>query len=270
MLGASRSAFIASRDALAQAMHSGADWTVLGDELFAVTEAVDGSASLRRALADPSREASAKRQLVSRLFSGKITGATAGVLEAAVSQRWSADRDLTDTTESLAVETVVASAEAGNRLDNLEDELFRFGRVVAGTPALREALADRNATGEEKAALVGELLDGKVTPETARLARQAVLAPRGRRFDRVLESYLAVAARHREQLTATVIAAVPLDDTQRGRLARALGSIYGRAIQVNVVVDPQVLGGIRVQIGDEVVDGTILRRLDEATRALTG
>jgi F-type H+-transporting ATPase subunit delta len=72
----------------------------------------------------------------------------------------------------------------------------------------------------------------------------------------------------REQLTATVTAAFPLDDVQAQRLAQALSSIYARTVQINVVLDPAVVGGIRVQVGDEVVDGTILRRLQEAERAL--
>jgi len=112
------------------------------------------------------------------------------------------------------------------------------------------------------------LLEGKASAETIRLARQAAVAPRGRRFGRVLESYLAIAAGRRAQLTATVTAAVVLDDTQRRRLAAALSGIYNRPVQINVVLEPTVVGGIRVQVGDEVVDGTILRRVQEAERAL--
>ena len=86
----------------------------------------------------------------------------------------------------------------------------------------------------------------------------------------MLEQYVAAVARRREQLTAVVTAAVPLDDTQRHRLAQALSGIYGKPVQVNVILDPEVVGGIRVQVGSEVVDGTILRRLEEARRLLAG
>src|SRR6185436_7499393 len=116
--------------------------------------------------------------------------------------------------------------------------------------------------------LVQALLEGKASAETIRLARQAALYPRGRRFDQVLETYLAIAARRREQLTALVTVAVALDDAQRQRLESALSGIYHKPVQINVVLDPVVVGGIRVQVGDEVVDGTILRRIQEAERAL--
>ncbi len=271
MQGSSRGAAAASREALAQTLQQeGVDWTALSEDLFAVTSAIDGSATLRRALADPSREPEAKRGLAERLFGGKVGEATTTLLETVVSQRWAAERDLPDMTEELAVETVMASAEAGGRLDSVEDELFRFGRVVAGNGGLRDALTDRQASGEAKAALVGSLLEGKASEETLRLTRQAVLAPRGRRFDRTLEAYQAIAARRREQLTATVVSAAPLDETQRERLGRALGAMYDKPVQTNVIVDPDVLGGLRIQVGDEVVDGTIARRLDEAKRRLIG
>ena len=270
MQGSSRAAFAAGHDAFAAALGSGADGSALAEDLFGVTGALDSSASLRRALVDPSRDAKAKRGLVEGLFGPKISAGAIGVLKALVSQRWADDRDLGDATESLAVEAVVASAETAGRLDALEDDLFRFGRVVAADPGLRDALSAHGGDENVKAALVETLLEGKASAETIRLARQAANSPRGRRFGRVLESYLAIAAKRREQLTATVTAAVAMDDTQRQRLAQALSGIYNRPVQINVVLDPAVVGGIRVQVGDEVVDGTILRRVQEVERALLG
>ena len=268
MQGSSRAAFAAGHDAFAATLGSGADWSALAKDLFGVTVALDSSASLRRALVDPSRDAKAKRGLVEGLFGPKISAGAISVLNALVSQRWSEDRDLGDATEALAVEAVVASAESGDRVDALEDDLFRFGRVVAADSGLRDALSAQGGDENAKAALVGALLNGKASAETIRLARQAASSPRGRRFDRVLASYLAVAAKRREQLTATVTAAVAMDDAHRSRLAQALTGIYDRPVQINVVIDPAVVGGIRVQVGDEVVDGTILRRVQEAERAL--
>lgn len=270
MRGSSRAAAAAGQRAFQSALASGADWGTLAEDLFGITALIDGNATLRRAVADPSRDARAKRDLVARLFGGKVNQAAVDVLSELVAQRWSTERDLSDTVESLAVETVLASAEAGGRGDQVEDELFRFERIVAGNPALRDALVNRNVDPQGKAELVGRLLQGKVTAETARLARQSVLAPRGRKFDRTLELYLALAAKRREQLTAVVIAAVPLDETQRHRLAAALQGIYGKPIQLQLVIDEKVVGGIRVQIGDEVVDGTILRKLEGARRHFAG
>jgi len=268
MQGSSRAAFAAGHDAFVAALGSGAEGSALAEDLFGVTGALDSSASLRRALVDPARDGTAKAGLVDALFGPKISATATDLLKALVSERWSDDQDLGDATESLAVEAVVASAEQGGRLDALEDDLFRFERLVASDPGLRDAVSARGGDESVKAALVEALLEGKASAETIRLARQAALSPRGRRFGRVLESYLAIAARRREQLTATVTVAVDLDDTQRRRLAQALSGIYNRPVQINVVLDPAVVGGIRVQVGDEVVDGTILRRVQEAERAM--
>jgi F-type H+-transporting ATPase subunit delta len=268
MQGSSRAAFAAGRDAFAAALGSGADRSALAEDLFGVTGALDSSASLRRALVDPSRDATAKRALVQSLFGHRVGAPATGLLGALVSQRWADDRDFGDAIETLAVEAVVASAEAAGRLDALEDDLFRFGRVVAADSDLRDALSAHGGDENVKATLVEALLKGKASTETIRLVRQAAIFPRGRRFGPVLESFLAVAARRRETLTATVTAAVDLDEAQRQRLSQALSRIYDRAVRIAVVIDPAVVGGIRVQVGDEVVDGTILRRLQEAERAL--
>jgi len=268
MQGSSRAAFAAGHDAFAAELGTGVHGSALAGDLFGVTGALDSSASLRRALVDPSRDAAAKRGLVEVLFASRISAEAAAVLNALVSQHWADDQDLGDATEALAVEALVASAEAGGRLDALEDDLFRFERLVAADSGLRDALSAHGGDENVKAALVEALLAGKASVETIRLARQAAVSPRGRRFGRVLESYLAVAAKRREQMTATVTAAVSLTQDQRQRLVQALSAIYNGPVQINVVLDPAVVGGIRVQVGDEVVDGTILRRLQEAERAL--
>jgi len=270
MRGSSRAAAAAGQRTLSEAMSADADRARLAEDLFGAVATLDSSAALRRALTDPSRDARAKRGLVTQLFEGKVEGPALSVLTELVGQRWSQDRDLSDTVEDLAVEAVVAQAEQGGRLDAVEDELFRFGRIVTGTPDLRDAVTARERSASDRGAVVQRLLDGKATPETVRLAQQVVQTPRGRRFDRSLRHYLDIAAARRNQLTATVTAAVVLDHTQRDRLARALSSMYDRPVQVNVIVDAGVVGGIRVQIGDEVVDGTILSRLEDARRAMTG
>lgn len=270
MIGSSRDAFARGRDTFLQVVGSGVDKMALAQDLFGMTAALDSSAGLRRALVDPSREPATKTALVTRLFDGKVSDGALIVASGLCAGRWAADRDFTDSVENLAVEAVVWAAEDAGRLDDLEDELFRFGRVVDGNTALRDAVTDPSRSGEDKAVLVEDLLSDKVGPEMQLLARQSVLAPRGRRFDRVVEAYEAIAARRREELTATVTTAVPLDASQRERLGRALSEIYGRQVQLNVAIDPEVLGGIRIQIGDEVVDGTILRRLDSARRRLAG
>jgi F-type H+-transporting ATPase subunit delta len=270
MRGSSRAAERESQEAFDRAVAGSADSTTLGEELFAVTGVVEGTASLRRALADPSREGADKAGLARQLFGGKVSAAAVDLVGTVVSQRWAAERDLGDTLENLAVQSVLATAEKAGRIDRVEDELFRFERIVAADPGLRDALSSRNTDSEGKAGLVRNLLEGKAAPETVRLAEQAVRVPRGRRLDRVMEAYLELAARRRDELTALVTVAAPLTEQQSARLRSALESHYGKSVTLQVVLEPEVMGGIRVQVGDEVVDGTVLRRLEEARRHVTG
>jgi F-type H+-transporting ATPase subunit delta len=270
MRGSSRGAARASQEALDTALRGGADATTLAEELFAVTGVVEGTASLRRALADPSRDAADKAGLARALFGSKVGAATTDLVEVVTGQRWSGERDLGDTLESLAVQSLLASAETAGRIDRVEDELFRFERIVAADPGLRDTLSSRNTDASGKAGVVHTLLDAKAAPETVRLVEQAVRVPRGRRLDRVMEAYLHLASQRRDELTALVTAAADLDEQQQARLRSALEAHYGKPVALQVVLDPTVLGGIRVQVGDEVVDGTVLRRLDEARRHLAG
>lgn len=268
MQGASRSALAESREAFARALEQGTDRAALGEELLQVARVIGGNAVLRRSLADPSREAQPKVDLVNRLFAGRVSDDALHVASTVASRRWAAEGDLTATLEALGVEAILAEAESAGRLSQVEDELFRFGRIVDGTGELRAALTDRRAPASAKAKVVRTLLGEKSAPETVRLAELAA-THRTTRFDHAIEGYLTIAARRQEQLTATVTTAVPLTQEQVDRLTAALGSHYDRAVRVNAVVDPQVVGGIRVDIGDEVIDGTILSRLDEARRRMT-
>ena len=270
MRGSSRGSTKEVQAAFDAVLTSGSSWDALAEELFAVTSVVDGNASLRRALADPSRDAADKQALARSLFGGRVGETTTTLVAEVAGQRWAAERDLADTLESLAVQALLATAERAGRIDRVEDELFRFERIVAGSPGLRDTLSSRNTDASGKAALVHGLLEDKAAPETLRLAEQAVRVPRGRRLDRVMEEYLRLASSRRDELTALVTVATPLTQQQHARLRSALEAHYGKSVTLQVVLDPTVMGGIRVQVGDEVVDGTVLRRLDEARRHVTG
>ncbi|MBM6405485.1 F0F1 ATP synthase subunit delta [Phycicoccus sp. CSK15P-2] len=270
MRGSSRGAARESSAAFDKTLRGRVNAAKLAEELFAVTGVVESSASLRRALADPSREGSAKSGLARSLFDGKVGAPALKLVEAVAAQRWAAERDFGDMLESLAVQALLASAEKAGHIDRVEDELFRFERIVAADPGLRDTLSSRNSDADGKASLVRGLLDGKAAPETIRLAEQAVRVPRGRRLDRVMESYLELASQRRDELAALVTVAAPLTEQQQARLRSALEAHYGKSVTLQVVQDPAVMGGIRVQVGDEVVDGTVLRRLEEARRHVTG
>lgn len=269
MLGSSRAALAEGRDTLRQQIGD-ADAGALGSELFAVGNLLDANRSLRRALADPSRDAHGKQDLAARLLDGKVSNPALAVVRTLVAQRWSEEVDLVSAIEELAVESVLTGAERDGALDRVEDELFRFERIVAGSPDLQNALSDYRRSDADKAALVGGLVEGKVAPQTHQLIVQAVAHPRDQRLGRILKVYGDVAARLREQLTATVTSAIPLDEALQNRLGEALSRIYGRTVRTDLVIDPSVVGGLRVQIGDEIIDGTILSRLGQAQRLLAG
>jgi F-type H+-transporting ATPase subunit delta len=233
----------------------------LGDQLFAVTGLLDDEASLRRILSDPSREARAKQSLAQGLLRGKIGDPALELVNALVGENWSEPADLPDATEQLAALAIVEAADRQGVLDDVEDELFRFGRVVNASPELRIALSDPFIAADRKNGLLQGLLGGKVTEPAMRLISQAADRPRGRSLDVSLQEYARLAAERRERLVAEVHVAIALTAQQRDRLRGALAASYGRDVHLNIVLDPRVIGGMSVQILDEIIDGTMAGRL---------
>jgi F-type H+-transporting ATPase subunit delta len=268
MRGPSRAAFAAVQDRLTAAVADPAAAAVLGDELFAVTALLDGEPGLRRALTDFTSPEQARAGLVRSLLGGRVSQATLGLVAGAASLRWSAPGDLTDATERLAVLAAAAAAEGEGQLDDMEDQLFRFGRIVSGEPELRSALSNPRLPTEHKRDLLEVLLAGKVVPMALRLIIQASVHPRGRSLDASLEGYARLAAGWRQRLIAVVRIAAGLTESQRARLAAALSATYGHDIHLNVVIDPAVVGGMSVQIGDEFIDGSVASRLAQLRRRL--
>ncbi|MEU8221055.1 F0F1 ATP synthase subunit delta [Kribbella sp. NPDC048915] len=262
----------ASKESLAraeQALASTAPAEGLGSELFAIAKLLDGNGALRRALTDPARPAETKTALARQLFAGKISDSALEILSAAVAGRWVSGRDLGDALDQLSVEAEIAYADSRRKLDEVEDELFRLDRVVAAERDLAEKLGDRRLPVDRRQELLRGLLQGKADDTTVRLAERAVDG-RGRSFAASMRAYQVAAAARRNASIATVRVAVDLTAAERDRLAAALGRQYGRDIQLNVIVDPSVVGGVRVDIGDEVIDGTIAARLDDARRRIAG
>jgi F-type H+-transporting ATPase subunit delta len=261
MRGASRAAFAAARDRLAAAVSDPDVAATIGDELFAVVGLLDREPALRRALADPVAAQGARTGLVRDLFGGRVSPATLDVLTGLASGRWSVPRDIADAAEELAVLATAASAADAAQLDDVEDELFRFGRIASGEPELIAALSSQLYPDEQKRGLLNALLAGKVAAPTLRLVVQAAVNPRGRSLEANLADYARLVADWRQRLIAVVRVSAPLSDRQHQRLTAALSAIYGHGIQLNVVIDPQVVGGVSVQIGDELIDGTLSSRL---------
>jgi len=265
--GASAEAFGALTDQLGQALEGGADAARVGDDLFSVAALLRAEPALRRVTTDVSVDAGAKQRLVTGLLGDKVDPATADLVASAVARRWTVTRDLADALEHFGVVAVVRSA--GDDAGRLADELFSFGRAVTDNPELRDALSDPARSTDDKATLVRSLLEGRALPATVTLAVQS-LSGSHRTVNVALAEYQQVAAEVHGERVATVRVAHPLGDAERQRLTDALSRQYGRQIHLNVVVDPDVIGGVRVEIGDDVIDGTVSSRLDEARRKLAG
>lgn len=268
MRGASRASLAEAKERLSEVLDGDVDPGQLGDELFAVTGLLDAEAGLRRTLADPTRAAEAKAGLAATLLGGKVSAATLEVFSALVGERWSESADLADATDQLAALAIIEQAGRGRAFDELEDELFRFGRLVSAEPELRIALSNPFFPAQRKRELLDALLGGKVTEPTMRLVTQSALQARGRTLDVSLEEYARLAAERRERLVAEVHVAVALTAAQRRRLAAALAASYGRDIHLNIVLDPNVIGGLSVQIEGELIDGTMASRLAGLRRRL--
>jgi len=267
MQGASRTSMVGLRERFDR-LPAATDLNRLADDLFAVVRVLDENHTLRRALADPATSADNKGALVHGLFDGKIGTESADLVAAAAGLRWSTSAELADGLEQLGMYAIAASAEGGSRLDDVEDELFRFGRIVEREPQLRSALTDRAASPDARNGLVNDLLNGKATAETVRLVGEVVTHPRGRSLERGLDLCGQVVAQRRQRLVALVRSAVPLTEQQKGRLAAALTAQYGHEVHLNTEVDPKVVGGLSVHVGDDVIDGTVAGRLEDVRRRL--
>lgn len=267
--GASREALVAARERLdALTDNTAVDPAKLADELAAVTALLDREVSLRRVLTDPAQAGEAKAELVQRLLGTQVSGETADLVAGLVRSRWSQSRDLVDTLEELADIADLTAAQRAGTLDDVEDELFRFGRIVSSSTELRAALTNRKAGVPAKSELLRSLLGGRAKATTERLVTRLVTAPRGRSLESGLESLSKLAADRRDRTVAVVTSAVPLSDGQKQRLGAALAKLYGRRMHLNLDVDPEVLGGIRVQVGDEVINGSLADRLEDAARRM--
>ncbi|PVE95978.1 MULTISPECIES: F0F1 ATP synthase subunit delta [unclassified Microbacterium] len=235
-------------------------------ELFAAGRAVSESSQLSGALADPSAPAEARQNVVTAVFGGFSADAQS-VLKTVVAERWSNASELVDGIEELAIRAA-SIAEPGA---DLEGEIFGFSRVIAANAELELALGSRLGGEEAKGALVERLLaDGGYSAPATLIVSSLVRQPRERRVRQLLSRATRIVSSQHGRVVATVHSASELSEAQRTRLSDALSRRYDGTVSLNVVIDPAVVGGLRVQIADDVIDGSISARLADLRQKLAG
>ena len=243
----------------------------LASELFAVVDVLDHNGTLRRAVTDSSRDAAARQGIANTVFGGKISSQAMAVLTNAVAQRWSDDADLANALERAAVLAVTASAQSRGGVDALDEvlnELLTFVRTVDSNAQAQEALSDHQASKEAKKKLAVALGGPATTAEGVLLLERVGSNPRGLHAARAADEFAEIIVKRQNRYIARVTSAIALSQAQLERLGRALNAVYGRELKLDVSVDPAVLGGLRVQVGDEVIDGTVETRMSDLTRSI--
>ncbi|KGI69274.1 F0F1 ATP synthase subunit B/delta [Mycolicibacterium rufum] len=277
--GATLNLRAASREALAElvkkfdSVTDGADagaLATLGDEVAAVARLLVSEQALNSHLAEPSDEPDAKVRMVERLFGGKVGDASMDILKTAVSQRWSNEGNLIDALEHVARLALLARAERDGHSEEVEEQLFRVGRVLDTESRLNRLLSDPTVPADKRVELLDKVLQsgGGVNDTAAALLRQTIELLRGELADAAVSDLAELAVARRGEAVAEVTAAAELSDEQRTRLTEVLSRIYGTSVSVQLDVDPDILGGLLITVGDEVIDGSISSRLAAARTGL--
>lgn len=241
---------------------SGVDLDV-ARELFAAARALGDAPQLSGALAAAAAPVAARQKVVADVF-GAYAPTTVTLLDAVAAERWSSPADLVEGIEELAVR----AASIAEPATDVAGELFEVSRTVAANPELELALGSRLGDPSAKSALIETLLAGRAGVATVLIASSLVRQPRDRRVRSLLTWAKELVAEQRGRIVSTVYSAVALSDAQVARLGASLGQRYGGQVELNVVVDPTVVGGLRVEIGDDVIDATVSSRLSDLRQRL--
>ncbi len=243
----------------------------LSDELVAVGQMLDREIVVTRYLTVPAEDATPRVRLIERLVSGKVADPTLDVLRLAVSERWSANADLVSAIEHVSRQALLEVAEREDKVDEVEDQLFRFSRILDAQPQLAILLGDYSVPVEKRVGLLRKVLDsasGSVNPIVLNLLTHTIELLRGQNADEAIQFLAEVAVARRGEVVAQVSTAAELSDAQRGRLTEVLGRIYGHPVAVQVQIDEDVLGGLLISVAEEVIDGTLSSRLAAAEAQL--
>ncbi len=238
----------------------------VAEDLLAAGRIIGSSKQLRSALADAEADATQKRALVQAVFGSKLSDDAITLLNELTSNRWSNSKDLLEGVEELGIRVASESAPDAP----VDAELFSVQRAVVSDSELEFALGSKLSPSGAKVKLVDRLLEGKASAQTLAIVNHLVQQPRGRRIGELLRRAADIVAEQRGFEIVTVTSASPLTSEQLDRLAKGLEAQYGRALRINTIVDSSVLGGVRVQIGDDVIDGSVASRLSSLRQKLAG
>ena len=240
-------------------------------ELVAAAKMLEREIVVTRYLTLAAEDAAPRVRLIERLVSGKVGDATLEVLRAAVSERWSANSDLVDAIEHVSRQALLEVAEREDQVDEVEDQLFRFSRILEAQPRLAILLGEYRTPAEGRIALLRKVLDsssGSVNKIAAALLSQTVELLRGEPAEEAVKLLAEVAVARRGEIVAQVSAAAELSDAQRTRLTEVLSRIYAHPVTVQLQIDADLLGGLLIAVTDEVIDGTLSSRLAAAKAQL--
>jgi len=237
-----------------------------GEQLLAAGRTIESSAQLRSVLADPGVEAARKSALLGTIFAGLDAGSRA-LLDGVVASRWSDASELVDGVEELGIRAIAQASGSGA---GIEGELFAVERAVASDHELELALGSKLGDAAAKSALAERLLAGKASAATVAIVRHLVQSPRGRRIGALLRTAAGIVADTNGALVASVTVAAAPGAKQLAALEKTLAARYGRSVRLNLIIDPTIVGGMRVQIGDDVIDGTVASRLADLRIRLAG
>jgi F-type H+-transporting ATPase subunit delta len=159
-------------------------------------------------------------------------------------------------------------AHAEGTIDEVEDELFRFARALEGSDQLREALTDPHIPASRRQQIVEDLLGSRATSTTTALISMVVGIGRGRDLPSIIDALVEKSAAAHDKAVAEVRSAVDLSTDQRERLAAAVEKVTGKKVEVKVIIDPTVLGGVVTTVGDTVIDGSVRTRLEQLKNAI--